>query len=148
MQTMQVDSRQYYDLEHYVFETVRGRFLAHGYLSAFDFFCIVIWKSNRAKSKIAKRLLDHGYQTLDEACQALTANLIKQPSPRDRLQYLWETWRLRLPMASAILTVLYPTEFTVYDQRVCDALKSFHNLAGATNFEALWSGYQELLAQV
>ena len=31
-------------------------------------------------------------------------------------------WKLRLPTASAVLTVLYPEDFTVYDQRVCKML--------------------------
>lgn len=45
-------------------------------------------------------------------------------------------------MASAILTVLYPNDFTVYDIRVCDELKDFHGLKHTTNFENIWSGYQ------
>lgn len=47
----------YYYLEQYLFDVVSARFQTVGTLSAFDFFCIVIWKANRAKSKVAKRLL-------------------------------------------------------------------------------------------
>jgi len=50
------DFRRYYDLEPCIFGEVQVRFEQEGYLLAFDFFCIVIWKANRAKSKIAKRL--------------------------------------------------------------------------------------------
>jgi hypothetical protein len=69
------DYRDYYDLERYVSETVRHRFQQDGYLSAFDFFCIVIWKANRAKSKIADKLLRDGpkkYTDLDSAVKDLT----------------------------------------------------------------------------
>ena len=52
-----MDYVRYYDLESYLFEDVRQQFQSEGSLSAFDFFSIVIWKANRAKSKIAKRLL-------------------------------------------------------------------------------------------
>ena len=52
-----LDYLRYYDLETYLFEDVRRRFHAERSLSAFDFFSIVIWKANRAKSKIAHRLL-------------------------------------------------------------------------------------------
>jgi hypothetical protein len=54
-----------YDQETYLFETVHSRFHEQGFLSAFDFFCIIIWKANRAKSKIAKRLLAKGHDSLE-----------------------------------------------------------------------------------
>src|ERR1017187_1229205 len=46
-----------------------------------------------------------------------------------------------LPMASAILTVLYPDDFTIYDIRVCDSLGEFHDLANKTKPSAIWDGY-------
>lgn len=53
-----------------------------------------------------------------------------------------------LPMSSAILTVLYPKEFTVYDKRVCNELGGFHKLKNLINFEAIWEGYQEFRRKV
>jgi hypothetical protein len=44
-------------------------------------------------------------------------------------------------MASAILTVLYPNDFTVYDVRACDQVKGFHTLAARQNADSLWRGY-------
>lgn len=61
---------------------------------------------------------------------------------KDRLRWLWEDWEFRLPMASAILAMLYPDEFTIYDVRVCDTLGRFHNLNNLVNFENLWCDYQ------
>ena len=72
---MEIDYRKFYDLENYLFEEVSKRFSEHGYLHAFDFFCIVIWKANRSKSKIAKRLLSKRYSDLDSAVVALTKSL-------------------------------------------------------------------------
>lgn len=137
-----MDFRQYYDLESYLFNTVGPRFTRQGHLSAADFFCIVIWKANRAKGKIARRLLAQGYDDLDAAVHALTGGLGQQTNAKDRLRYLMEDWKLRLPMASAILTVFYPNDFTVYDARVCDVLGEFHNLVNLVNFDNLWRGYQ------
>jgi hypothetical protein len=51
-------------------------------------------------------------------------------------------------MASAILTVLYPTAFIVYDVRVCDVLRNFHNTQYRTNFDVLWSEYQTYVEAV
>ena len=50
---------------------------------------------------------------------------------------------IALPMTTAILTVLYPEKFTVYDVRACDALDGFHNIGNRTNPVRIWEGYEE-----
>jgi len=54
----------------------------------------------------------------------------------------------RLPMASAILTVLYPEDFTVYDVRVCEALADFKDAQNSTRYEVLWSRYSKFIEAV
>lgn len=142
-----MDFREYYHLESYLFDRVRVQFAKQGYLTAFDFFCIVIWKANRAKSKIAKKLLEGTNISLDAAVGALTYGIAKQETAKDRLRLLWNTG-FRLPMASAILTVLYPDEFTMYDTRVCSILGGFHNLDNLSDFEDVWLGYQDFKRKV
>jgi hypothetical protein len=146
------DFHQFYDLESYLFDAVHSHFEKHGELSAFDFFCIIIWKANRAKSKIAKRL-KREYGDLDTAVCELTRGLAQQSTPKERLQYLVKKWGFHLPIASAILTVLHPNEFTIYDRRVCDALKEicgkeFHYLGNLTNPDRLWTEYENFRRQV
>jgi hypothetical protein len=51
------DFLRYYDLETYLFVDVAGKFKEYDKLDAFDLFSIIIWKAERAKSKLAKRLL-------------------------------------------------------------------------------------------
>lgn len=142
------DYLKYYDLESYLFNTVNGCFKKQGYLSAFDFFCIIIWKANRAKSYIAAKLIDKGYQELDSAVKALTTELAQNITDKDRMSILFNDWKFPLPTASAILTVLYPDKFTVYDNRVCDVLELFNNLKNITNFENLWKGYEDFRQKV
>ena len=132
---------KYYHLENYLFDEVSPNFQRTNQLSAFDFFCIVIWKANRAKSKIAKRFLDRGYSSLDDAVTTLTQQIIKAESSKEKMRVFLEVWKFYLPMASAILTVLYPEKFTVYDIRACDVLKNFHGLDNKTKFEERWNGY-------
>ena len=136
-----MDYRQYYDLESYLFDTVQPRFAQNKQLSVADFFCIVIWKANRAKSKIAERLLQK-YGNLETAIQSLTSGLSQKPNAEDKLRYLMEEGGFRLPMASAILSILYPNDFTIYDVRVCGILGEFHNLGNRVNFKNLWHEYQ------
>jgi hypothetical protein len=150
---------KYFNPEEYLFNDVSKRFHEDGYLTAFDFFCIVIWKANRAKSKIADRLLapKHGHKDLDSAVKALTSAIHSEKEPKGRLLIMmnkekWETrlpkWEFRLPMASAVLTVLYPDEFTIYDVRVCETLNDFKNLQNKSRFEDIWSGYEDFVKRV
>jgi hypothetical protein len=140
---------QFYTLESYLFNTVHRRFAEQDYLGAFDFFCIVIWKANRAKTKVAKRLLGDSTKSLDEVVIELTKAIAAEKTPKDKMRLLmFGSIRFRLPMASAILTVLYPDEFTVYDYRVCDMLKGFRNLSNLMNIDRLWEGYSAFKSAV
>jgi hypothetical protein len=50
-------------------------------------------------------------------------------------------WGFRLPTATAILTVLFPRQFTVYDMRVCESLGAFRKLENRRFSEELWKNY-------
>ena len=144
------DFRQYYNLEEYLFGTVTARFQEQRVIGPFDFFCIVIWKANRSKSRIAERLLTHGggYTDLDSAVGSLLSEVQQASDPKGRLAVLVEDWGFRLPMASAILTVLYPDEFTVYDVRVCNVLGDFDDAKSKTNFVTMWNRYSAYIDAV
>ncbi|PLR70310.1 hypothetical protein CYJ37_25010 [Bacillus sp. UMB0728] len=145
MELAELDFKAFYNIEKYLFDTVHERFKDQGHLSAPDFFLIVIWKSNRSKSKIAKRLLEMGYSSIQEAVKSITAEVNKLNDSKQRLKFLMANCELRLPMASAILTVLFPESFTVYDIRVCDVLQEmgyhFHSLTDRKFSEGLWDDY-------
>lgn len=134
-----MDYTRYYDLERYLFEDVARHFREDGSLGAFDLFSIVIWKSNRAKTRIAKRLAARG-PDLETVARELTAAVASAPDPEARLLVLMRDWGFLLPMASAILTVLYPDDFTVYDTRVCQELRDFARLANRAPTR-VWAGY-------
>ncbi|MGJ9384908.1 hypothetical protein [Salipaludibacillus sp. CF4.18] len=58
---------------------------------------------------------------------------------KEKLRYVMKAWDFRLPMATAILTVLYPDDFTVYDVRVCEQLGGdHHKLKNRVNFDNIW----------
>lgn len=142
---------EYYHRERYLFEVVNHRFHIEHSIGAFHFFSIVVWKANRAKSKVAKNLLERkaaGESDLETIVRRLTGYLYQAPDARERLRLLFEDWSFRLPMASAILTVFWPDEFTVYDIRVCGELGSYHQLAHCTNFDRLWKGYRDYVSAV
>jgi len=115
-----MDFSKYYDLEKYIFGEVRDNFLKKGYLTAQEFFCIIIWKANRAKTKIRKKLSASG--SVAGTVKKITEQIFEANNANDKLDVLLKKWRFGMPMASAILSVLYPNEFTVYDYRVRDQL--------------------------
>lgn len=145
-----MDNVALYHLEEYLFKTVGPTFQIKGELSAFEFFCIVIWKANRAKSKIALKLLafdKKNRRDLDSIIRNLSRSLHSVPE-KEKLRILVEDWGFKLPMATAILTVLWPDDFTIYDFRVCSTLGKHHNLLNRTKFENLWKGYEEFKSDV
>ncbi len=143
-----LDYSKYYDLEDYLFNKVSSNFSKRGYLTAEEFFCIIIWKANRAKSKIAKKFENEN--NLDEAIKKLTSSIYKSATNKDKLAVLIKDYGFYLPTASAILSVLYQDKFSVYDTRVCDMLeqkyntKKYHNIKNWI-FKNLWNGYEEYL---
>jgi len=143
---MTEDFLSYYNLETYLFDAVRERFHKEKKLDAFDLFSIIIWKANRAKSKLARRLIQKT-GSLDLAAEQFTRALFEAPSAESRLVLAMDSRGFYLPMASAILTVLWPGDFTVFDIRVCEELASnraedFRKL-GNISAKRLWPKYLE-----
>lgn len=108
--------KKFYNLEEHIFQYVGPRFRKTGVLSVEDFFCIVIWKANRAKTNIKKKLSKK--TTLSKSIKNIADDLFKAESLEKKLGIIIKKWGFGLPMATAILTVLYPEDFTIYDYRV------------------------------
>ncbi len=146
-----MDYAKYYDLETYLSNEVSSNFIKRGYLTTEEFFCIIIWKANRTKSKIAKKFENEA--SLDEAIKKLTSSIYKSATNRDKLAVLINDYGFYLPMASAILSVLCQDKFSIYDVRVCDMLeqkyntKKYHKIKNWA-FEKLWIGYEEYLQKI
>ena len=144
---------KYYNLETYLFKEVSINFQKRGYLKVDEFFSIVIWKANRAKSKIARKKEFKKYSSLEEGVKALTQSLFITQNRKEKACLLMNNWNFQIPIASAILSILYPDEFSVYDYRVCDMLKKelktdkYHKMKNLT-FEKLWLIYEDYLKQV
>ncbi len=143
---------KYYDLETFIFNEVKEAFHRNRKLTAEQFFCIIIWKAERVKSIIAKKIIERieidGVSGLEDKIGVITSEIYKADSYKGKLKVLLVEYEFRLPTASAILSVLYPDHFSVYDVRVCEILKGdFHKIADRT-FEKLWIGYVSYLEKV
>jgi hypothetical protein len=124
------DYRNYHQIERYLLEEVGPRFRKSGKLPAFDFYLILVWKANRAKSKVRRRL-EKKCGNFDLAVKMIARSIHQADEPKEKLRILMSDWGLLLPMATAILCILYPDEFTIYDRRVCESLGDYERLIAA-----------------
>jgi len=107
-----------HNLEDHLFEVVTPRFQENRTLSPYDFFAIVTWKSNRAKTRIRDGLAAAG-----KPASILMREVSEAASAEAKVETLLKVRGIGLPMASAILTVCYPEEFTVLDYRAWGTLE-------------------------
>lgn len=147
MSVLEIDYRKYYAVEEFLFGEVSEKFRTSGKIDPLDFYFIVIWKANRAKSKIREKLKKLAGD-FSGAVREISKGLRKCQNAEQRLDLLMRKWKFRLPMATAILTVLYPSEFTVYDVRVCEQLGDFKKLGNWQFSKKLWGEYLRFVTSV
>lgn len=112
----------YYFLEDYIFNEIHKNFQEHGHLLPEEFFAIVIWKRNASKTKIIKGLKKDGRSILE-----ITSKISAAKTREGKLNILLlpKIEGIAISFASAILSVLYPDDFTVADYRAYTSLKYF-----------------------
>lgn len=144
-----VEYLDYYDIEHRLFPKIQKKFDESGKISAEDFWCILIWKANRAKNFARNRLIEKSEdKTFQGAVNKIASDLRRATDGKERLKILMTRYGFRLPTATAIASVLYPNDFTIYDIRVCDIISDFHKLGSKIFSDELWDGYQKFIQAV
>jgi len=111
---------KYYFLENYLFNNVNKNFQNRGYLIPEEFFAIVIWKSNRSKTKV-RTGIEKGGKTI----RTITSEIFRSKTLEQKLDTLISIPGVGISIASAILTVCYPDDFAVVDYRAHASLKKF-----------------------
>jgi hypothetical protein len=113
-----IDYRKFYDanIESYLLTEVRGRFENSGKITPLDFYLILHWKAPRVKNVHKERLKRRANGNFACAVDQIAEALHGTSDPKGRLAILMENekWGFRLPTATAVLTILFPQEFTVY----------------------------------
>jgi hypothetical protein len=143
-----LDPLAYYAPEMRVFPELARRFAETGQLTPEELYLILDWKAPRARTKHLKRLAELSDGSFESATRNLADDLRVAAGPKERLQALMTKWGFRLSTASAILSVLYPDTFTIYDVRVCRMLGGFDNLGQMNWSEETWRGYQGFIEAV
>ena len=135
-----IDYLKFYNDEKYLLNEVGPEFRASGQVSAVDFYMILGWKANRAKTKHKTRLANLA-GSFSNAVQQIAEGLHAAADNKSRLELLMTKWSFLLPTATAILALLYPDDFTVYDWRVREEVQSPLK-ADRTFSESLWTDYE------
>ena len=122
------DYLKYYWLEEYLEKKVQPAFVKNHFLTAEQFFAIIEWKNAKFGKMKLSYLKEEDIRKLTEDIYVADELSNRHDSKKRRLEILlWEEKEngekknrkgIKLATASAILTILYPDEFTVYDIRV------------------------------
>jgi hypothetical protein len=132
-----INYEKFYDLDNYLFKDITNFFQLNKYLTGLQFYLILIWKARRAIKPNSQKILNKDKsKTFDEGVKILTHKIYEAKSNLDKIKILF-SWEFRMATASAILTVLYPKIFTIYDYRVSehDKLKIFKSLGNIVEGE-------------
>jgi hypothetical protein len=140
----------YYNPETLLFPGLAENFAESGDLDPATLYLILDWKAARARTKQCARLAQVAGGSFAAAAHGIGADLHAASKPEQQLALLLRKpkWGFLLPTASAILAVLYPNTFTIYDIRVCKALGDFYNLGGMKWSANAWTEYQRFVAAV
>lgn len=142
-----IDYLKFYDDEGYLMGEVANHFHETGALAPVDFYMLLIWKANRAKSYHRERLKKKALGSFERAVSQIASSLWSCRDRKERVRILIEDWEFSLPTATAILAILYPAEFTVYDYRVCAEVN--HQYRPYLSFsDFLWADYEEFQKKV
>lgn len=142
------DYDQFYWPEIHIFDEIRKTFEDGGNIDPFALYIILDWKSSRAKKYHVDRMKKLTGSSYHAAVEKLGKELFVARCPEERLRIMLVDWKFRLPTATAILSVLYPTDFTIYDVRVCAALEDFKPLNDIRWSHQLWERYEEFKTAV
>jgi len=138
---------KYYDDEKYLIG-VSQTFRDSGLISPEDFLTILAWKANRATTYHLKRLQTNA-GSFSEAVKGITIDIRRAEDHKARLEILMSAkWGFYLATATAILTILYPEDFTVYDYRVAGLLNFAQELRQRDFSDSLWQKYMEFRERV
>ena len=136
------DYRKFYHVERYLLDEVRPHFQKVGELEPADFYMVLILKAERAKNYHKKRLTKIA-GSFGTAVRQIASELHKSTEHRHRLEILMNKWLFSLPTASAILTILYPNAFTIFDWRVCKEVACDYKPWHSRSFsDQLWGHYE------
>ncbi|MBI2140295.1 hypothetical protein HYU14_05195 [Candidatus Woesearchaeota archaeon] len=104
-----------YDIENLLFEEIGPIARKRGYLKYDEFIKICMWKTPRPK-RLYQR---NGPKKVEMQTKLAFSN----PNEVGKIRCLTELWGVYIPVASAILTVVFPEKYGIIDTKSINSLK-------------------------
>lgn len=125
-----------YDQEKQVFK-LGNEIKKRGWLTREEFFRICLWKSRRPKNL-------YELNTKEEI-EEKTKRAFSEIHEVKRMVHLTELKGVRIPTASAILSVYNPEDYPIIDERCIQALKELNLITWSTITSNSWLMYLEII---
>jgi len=125
-----------YDAENYLFTVVGPNARKRGCLIFDEFYKICMWKSARQKQR---------YIGNKDGVEQATKEAFAEADERQKMQILCHLDGVSVPMASALLTVVYPERYAVIDIRCLEMLKKMDCDIGSSASLNTWLVYLDTM---
>lgn len=102
-----------YDIEYTLFNIIGPAVKKRGYLTFHDFYKICMWKTRRAKNRYLKN---------QNCVEQITKLAFLEKDENKKMKILCQFDGVSVPVASAILTIVYPEEYGIIDIRCLEML--------------------------
>ena len=128
-----------YDVEKRLYEEGK-EWHENGYLEKEQFMRICLWKSRRAKKR---------YDSNDAALvEKITGEAFAESDEKKKIEKLTELKGVRIPVASAILSVTDSDNYPIIDERCMQALKTLYKIEWKVITSNSWLNYLDFLRKL
>jgi len=128
-----------YDLEKQIFQ-MGEKITERGWLTKNEFLTICLWKSRRPKKR-------YNLNSESEIIQS-TKLAFREDYELKKIKILTELKGVRIPTASAILSVVNPTHYPIIDERCIQSLRNLEMINWKTITEKNWIEYLEIIREL
>lgn len=128
-----------YDTERYLFDMVGPKAKKRGYLIFDQFYKICMWKSARQK---------HNYLKNINIVEKATKKAFTEKEESKKIEILCKFNGVRVKTASAILTVVFPKQYGIIDERCLDVLNRFGVKISKYNSVKNWLKYLKIIRKL
>ncbi len=128
-----------YNIEEYLFKVIGPRIRERGFVEFDDFYQICMWKSARQKQNYLKN---------KNAIEDISRKAFAEKDELLKMKQLLELKGVGIPMASAILTIVFPDKYAVIDVRCIQMLNKLGIKIKETITINRWLEYLKIMREL
>lgn len=136
------DTKKYldlYNIEDYLFRIIGPRIRMRGFIEFDEFYQICMWKSARQKQNYIKN---------KNIINDISRKAFVEKDESSKIKQLLELKGVGIPMASAILTIVFPDKYAVIDVRCIQMLNKIGIKIRETITLNRWIEYLEIMREL